>query len=103
LSDGERTPDSRDSRSSGGIYGVRLQEALRAQTDLDLHLILSRGAADAIGFELGRPPQSVTQLTDVVHDEGNLAASIASGVVHHSRDDRRPVLCPRVSHKPTVL
>jgi 4-hydroxy-3-polyprenylbenzoate decarboxylase len=65
--------------ASGAIYGVRLLEALRAHTDLELHLIGSKGAADTIGFELDRSLESVTQLAHVVHDERNLAASIASG------------------------
>jgi 4-hydroxy-3-polyprenylbenzoate decarboxylase len=65
--------------ASGAIYGVRLLEALRAHTDLELHLISSTGAADTIGFELDRSLESVTQLAHVVHDERNLAASIASG------------------------
>lgn len=67
------------SGASGPIYGVRLLEALREHTDLELHLILSKGAAATIEYELERTPESVTELAHVVHDERNLAASLASG------------------------
>jgi 4-hydroxy-3-polyprenylbenzoate decarboxylase len=65
--------------ASGPVYGVRLLEALRSHTDFEVHLILSTGAAPTIDFELGRSCESVAELAHVVHDENNLAASIASG------------------------
>jgi 4-hydroxy-3-polyprenylbenzoate decarboxylase len=67
------------SGASGPIYGVRLLEALREHTDLELHLILSKGAAATVEYELERSPESVAGLADVVHEERNLAASLASG------------------------
>ncbi len=67
------------SGASGPIYGVRLLEALREHTDFELHLILSKGAAATIEYELERTPASVSELAHVVHDERNLAASLASG------------------------
>lgn len=67
------------SGASGPIYGVRLLEALREHTDVEVHLILSKGAAATIEYELDRSPDAVTELADVVHDERNLAASLASG------------------------
>src|SRR3954453_21765217 len=67
------------SGASGPIYGVRLLEALREHTDLELHLILSKGAAATVEYELARSPESVAGLADVVHEERNLAASLASG------------------------
>jgi flavin prenyltransferase len=67
------------SGASGPIYGVRLLEALREHTDFEVHLILSKGAAATIEYELDRSPESVAELADVVHDERNLAASLASG------------------------
>lgn len=67
------------SGASGPIYGVRLLEALREHTDLEIHLILSKGAAATVEYELERSPESVTELAHVVHDERNLAASLASG------------------------
>lgn len=67
------------SGASGPHYGVRLLEALREHTELELHAVISAGAAQTIQYELGRDLASVAALADVVHDERNLAASIASG------------------------
>lgn len=67
------------SGSSGPHYGVRLLEVLRSVDGLETHAIVSAGARKTIAYELGREPESVLGLADVVHEEGNLAASIASG------------------------
>jgi flavin prenyltransferase len=67
------------SGASGPIYGVRLLEALRRHTDFELHLILSKGAAATVEYELEHTPESVAELADVVYEERNLAASLASG------------------------
>jgi 4-hydroxy-3-polyprenylbenzoate decarboxylase len=67
------------SGASGPHYGVRLVEVLREHTDREIHLILSRGARATIEYEMQRDPDSVAELAHVVHDERNLAASIASG------------------------
>lgn len=67
------------SGSTGPIYGVRLLEALRAHTDHEIHLVISAGARKTIEYELGQQPDEVARLAHVVHDERNLAASIASG------------------------
>jgi 4-hydroxy-3-polyprenylbenzoate decarboxylase len=67
------------SGSTGPHYGVRLLEVLRAQTDLELHLILSGAARKTIAYELGRDPDEVARLAHVLHDERNVGASIASG------------------------
>jgi polyprenyl P-hydroxybenzoate/phenylacrylic acid decarboxylase-like protein len=65
--------------SSAPHYGVRLLEVLGGMADVETHAIISAGAQQTIAFELGRDPASVAKLADVVHDERNLAASIASG------------------------
>jgi 4-hydroxy-3-polyprenylbenzoate decarboxylase len=67
------------SGSSGPHYGVRLLEVLRDQTELEIHLVLSRGARATISYEMGMDPDDVAALAHVVHREDNLAASIASG------------------------
>lgn len=67
------------SGASGPHYGVRLVEVLREHTDHEIHLILSKGARATIEFEMERDPDEVVALAHVVHDERNLAASIASG------------------------
>lgn len=67
------------SGASGPQLGVRIVEVLREQTDVEIHLILSRGARATIEYETDRDPDEVLALAHVVHDERNLAASIASG------------------------
>jgi 4-hydroxy-3-polyprenylbenzoate decarboxylase len=67
------------SGSSGPHYGVRLLEVLRALEGVETHAIISAGARATIAYELERDPASVEALADVVHDERNLAATIASG------------------------
>jgi 4-hydroxy-3-polyprenylbenzoate decarboxylase len=67
------------SGASGPHYGVRLLEVLREQTNIELHLIMSRGARATIGYEMDRDPDQILKLAHAIHDEGELAASIASG------------------------
>ena len=67
------------SGASGPQLGVRIVEVLRERTDVEIHLILSRGARATIEYETDRDPDELLALAHVVHDERNLAASIASG------------------------
>lgn len=67
------------SGSSGVIFGVRLLEVLKGIPEVETHLVLSKGAEVTLGLETDRTPDSVRALADVVHDHGNLAASISSG------------------------
>jgi len=67
------------SGSTGPHYGVRLLEVLREHTDVEIHLILTAAARKTIEYEMGRDPASVAALAGTVHDEKNIAASIASG------------------------
>lgn len=67
------------SGASGPHYGVRLLEVLREQTDVEVHLIVSRGARETIAYEMERDPDEVLALAHVVHGEGDLAAPPASG------------------------
>ncbi|GAA4738166.1 UbiX family flavin prenyltransferase [Nocardioides endophyticus] len=67
------------SGASGPHYGVRMVEVLREHTDVEVHLVLSKGARATIKYEMDRDPEDITGLAHVVHSETNLAASIASG------------------------
>lgn len=67
------------SGSSAPHYGVRLLEVLRTHTNVEIHLVLSAAARKTIEYEMGRVPDQVSALADIVHDERNIAASIASG------------------------
>src|SRR5919198_6276736 len=67
------------SGSTGPHYGVRLLEVLREHTDIETHVILSSAARKTIAYEMGRNPDEVAALAHHLHDEKNIAASIASG------------------------
>ena len=67
------------SGSTGPHYGVRLVRALREHTDVEVHLVLSSAARKTIEFEMEVDPDEVVRLAHVVHDERNVASSLASG------------------------
>lgn len=65
--------------SSGVIFGVRLLEVLKPIPNIEIHLILSKGAELTLRLETEKLPADVKALADVVHNPRNLAASISSG------------------------
>ena len=67
------------SGASGAIYGIRALETIRADRTVELHVIVSQGAKATIAYETDRTLDDVVKLADVVHDEKDLAASLASG------------------------
>jgi 4-hydroxy-3-polyprenylbenzoate decarboxylase len=67
------------SGASGAIYGVRLLELLAKRDEVETHLVLSEGARATIVAETKFKPGQVEDLADVVHNNKNLGASIASG------------------------
>ena len=67
------------SGASGTIYGVRLLQVLADHGDIERHLIVSAGAVATMVHEMDCSLSDVERLADVVHDDANLAASIASG------------------------
>lgn len=65
--------------ASGIPYGIRLLEVLR-EFDVEVHLVCSPSASLVNKHEGdGRSWDDVLALADVLHDNDNLAASIASG------------------------
>lgn len=67
------------SGASGAIYGIRALEVIRQDRSVELHVIVSSGAKATIAYETDRSYEDVIGLADVVHDEKDLAASLASG------------------------
>jgi 4-hydroxy-3-polyprenylbenzoate decarboxylase len=67
------------SGASGSVYGFRLLEALAAADGVQTHLVITEGGRRTMAVESDLDPAKVEALADVVHDERNLAASIASG------------------------
>lgn len=70
------------SGASGAVMGYRLLQALGEVKDAEVHLIISEGAARTFASETELSLAQVEALADVVHDDTNLAASIASGSYH---------------------
>jgi len=68
--------------ASGAIYGVRLLEHLRALRAVETHLLLSPAGVLNVHQELGQKRADVERLADVVHNVGDVGASIASGSFH---------------------
>lgn len=65
--------------ASGAAYGVAALELCNKLTDIETHLIISRGARSTIQSELGISVREVASLADVVYPDNDLGAAIASG------------------------
>jgi flavin prenyltransferase len=66
------------SGASGTIYGVRLLEVLR-DLPVETHLVMSDAARRIAELETGFTPEQIEALADIVHDNDDIAAPIASG------------------------
>ena len=65
--------------AAGSIYGVRLLEELREHNDIETHLIVSRAGFLNVATELEMRRSELEALADVVHDNRDIGATIASG------------------------
>lgn len=66
------------SGATGFQYGVKALELLQ-EHDVEIHLVISRGAELTRALETGIPLDEVKKLAHVVHPINNLGASISSG------------------------
>jgi len=66
------------SGASGSAYAIAALRALR-ESEWETHVVLSRQARQTIELETDTTAAEVEALADVVHRDGDLAASIASG------------------------
>jgi len=64
--------------ASGAIVGVRLLQLLR-DTGVETHLVMSKAAEMALGYETDLQPKDVRALASVNHGVMALGASISSG------------------------
>lgn len=72
------------SGASGTIYGLRLLEALHAQPEVEVHLVMSPWAKENLAVEAtGYSLAQVHALADFVYDHRNMGATIASGSFRH--------------------
>ena len=65
--------------ATGTIYAVRLLEYLNDIKEIKTHLIMSKWAINNLEVETDYSLDYVYSLADVVHDNENLEASVASG------------------------
>jgi flavin prenyltransferase len=72
------------SGASAPHLGVRLLQVLREAGGVETHLVLTKGALRTLQLEAPDwPIDRVRALADCVHDDGDLAAPIASGSFLH--------------------
>ncbi len=65
--------------ASGTAYALGALRALRHVPDLEVHLVMSGQAKRTIELETSHVAADLEALADVVHDDANVGASIASG------------------------
>ena len=65
--------------ATGTIYGIRLMELLRANSKIEIHLVMSRAAKLTLKMEHDMETSEILGLAHEVHDAGNIGASISSG------------------------
>ena len=68
--------------ATGTIYGMRLMEMLRAHGDIEIHLVMSNAAKLTLKMEHDVEPERFLNMAHVVHEVGNIGASISSGSFH---------------------
>ncbi|MGN1182286.1 MAG: UbiX family flavin prenyltransferase, partial [Faecalibacillus sp.] len=67
------------SGASGMPLAIRLLEELKKQKDIETHLVYTKSACLTILQECQKAIQDIEDLADVVYDNENIGASIASG------------------------
>lgn len=65
--------------STGSIYGIRVLEELREAEDVETHLVLSAPGKRTLVEETRYSAKEVEALADVVYDNRDIGAAIASG------------------------
>ncbi len=65
--------------ASGALIGVRLLQQLRESRAAETHLLLSPAGVLNAHHELGLKRNEIERLGDVIHNVGDIGASIASG------------------------
>lgn len=67
------------SGSSAPHLGAKFLEVCRGLDDVEVHLVMSRGARRSVELEMGVDPADIEKLADVVYDAMDLGAAISSG------------------------
>jgi len=72
------------SGSSGAIYGARLVEVLAGLDGIETHLVITKGARATLSFETDYTVDQLVDWADVVYDDSDVGAAIASGTYLNS-------------------
>jgi 4-hydroxy-3-polyprenylbenzoate decarboxylase len=67
------------SGASGSIYGIRLLQRLHADASHEVHLVVSASGKRTLAEETDYSLRDVEALADVVYDDRDIGASLASG------------------------
>lgn len=67
------------SGASGFQYGYKALTLLKSHSEIETHLVLSKGASLTREYETDYRKEELLELADYVHPNHNLAANIASG------------------------
>jgi polyprenyl P-hydroxybenzoate/phenylacrylic acid decarboxylase-like protein len=65
--------------ATGAIYGIRLLEVLRADRNIETHLVISKAAERTIPYETSYTPEQVGALAGVRYPVGDVGAALSSG------------------------
>ena len=65
--------------ATGAIYGVRMLQILKEQSEWESHLVISSAGLINLKYEMDMNRSALYELADVVHGINDIAASIASG------------------------
>jgi polyprenyl P-hydroxybenzoate/phenylacrylic acid decarboxylase-like protein len=65
--------------SSAPQLGLMLLQVLHERDDVEVHLVISKGARKSISAEMDVGPEAFEKLADVVHEADDMGASISSG------------------------
>lgn len=72
------------SGASGCILGIRCLELLKAVSNVQTHLVMSKPAEMTLKSETDYTLEDLQQLADITHNNKNIGACIASGSYHIS-------------------
>jgi len=70
------------SGASGAIYGLRLLERLRAQQNVEIHLVVTRSGEKTLFLETGKKAADVKKLADHWYPLEDIGCRLASGSYH---------------------
>jgi 4-hydroxy-3-polyprenylbenzoate decarboxylase len=79
MAEGTRRVAVGISGASGSIYGIRLLEELRKVPSVEIHLTISTSGKRTLAAETAWSVPEVEALADVVYDNRDIGASLASG------------------------